>query len=152
VDERLKKAEELSRGKRDLFWHYFFSEELLELDEPNPVGIANLLDRASRGLIAIVTGRPRRLYRATVEQLKRVGIPLERIWRICMRRDNDRRKSPIVKLEMVLELMYEGYEIAEIHDDDEEFLELATKRIPSAELYIYRGTLVEKFRRYRRLL
>ncbi len=138
VRERARRAEELSKGDRELFWRYFFSEDLLELDKPRREGIELLLDRAKKGLIAIVTGRPRKLYRATMKQLTEVcGIPREVIWRIEMRDDRDRRKSYLTKLEKILNILYEGYSVEEVHDDDEELLRAVRRYIPSAKLYLH---------------
>ncbi|RLG87317.1 MAG: hypothetical protein DRO39_00820 [Thermoprotei archaeon] len=140
VTLRLSKAQELARILNRDFWDTFFSEELLSLDTPRRVGIELLRRCLARGLaVAIITGRPRRIYRETVEQLKRIGVDVKFIWRILMRRNNDLRPSPIVKLELVKELVKMGGIVLEIHDDDEEFLRLVKHEIPGAHLYLHIG-------------
>ncbi|HDJ83653.1 MAG TPA: hypothetical protein ENG44_01485 [Desulfurococcaceae archaeon] len=146
VSERLRRAKELSEGSRELFWKYFFSKELIELDKPRDIGIRLLIDRLKMGLVAIVTGRPKSLYYITLKQLKAINIPIEQIWRIEMRRDGDYRKSYIVKLERILNIVYEGYEIAEIHDDEEELLYRARIYLPKTRLYLHKNdSVIELF-------
>ncbi len=137
VRERLQVAEELSKGNRDLFWRYFFSEDLMHLDKSRPIGIKLLLDRLSRGFVAIITGRPESLRHITLKQLRTSGIPVERIWRLDMRPRNDKRKSYRFKLERILSIHYEGFTIAEIHDDDEEVLSAIRRYIPNARLFLH---------------
>ncbi len=147
VNERLRIAEEMSRGNKELFWQYFFSEDLLSLDKPRRIGIDLLLDRAKRGLIAIVTGRPKRLYRATIKQLEEIGIPRNIVWRLEMRDNNDKRKSWIVKTEKILNIVYEGFEVIEIHDDDEEFLRYIKKKLPRTRVFLHRdNNVIELFK------
>ncbi len=142
VGERLRVAMERCGGRKsDRFWNAFFSKELLDLDKPRSVGIELLRDRASKGLIAIVSGRPRKLLSETIKQLEKVcGIPRTLIWRIELREDGDRRPAKIVKLERILNILYEGFEVAEIHDDDIEFLNLARRYLPRTKLYLHTPT------------
>jgi len=142
VSERLRIAMEHCGGKRnDRFWSKFFSKELLSLDSPRSIGIELLKDRASKGLIAIVSGRPRRLENETIKQLVELcRIPRSLIWRLELRDDGDRRPAKIVKLERVLNILYEGFEIAEVHDDDVEFLNLVRRYLPKTKLYLHTPT------------
>jgi len=88
-------------------------------------------------LIAIVTGRPERLRYITLRQLRMLGIPVERIWRIEMRPDGDTRKSPHFKLETILSIYYEGFSIVEIHDDELEVLMAIRRYLPRTKLYLH---------------
>ncbi|NPA97516.1 MAG: hypothetical protein GXO32_07955 [Crenarchaeota archaeon] len=143
VRERLERARSLARSRED-FWRIFFSESLLDLDRPRQVAISMLLDRARRGLVAIVTGRPRRLLRRTIDQLTNLcGVPRSAIWRIEMRGEGDYRPGWVVKLERILGIVYEGYEVAEVHDDDEELLYRLRRHLPRARLYLHRGDSFE---------
>ncbi len=143
VSERLRVARERARS-RNQFWETFFSPQLLELDKPRRVGIDLLLDRARKGLIAIVSGRPRKLLSHTIKQLTHLcGIPAEAIWRIELRDEGDRRPSHVVKLEKVLGIAYEGFSIEEVHDDDEQYLHALRRYLPKARLYLHRGEAYE---------
>lgn len=146
IRERLRLAEELSKGRKDLFWRYFFSEELLALDKPRPIGVQLLLDRLSQGLVAIVTGRPERLRHITLRQLKMLGIPVKQIWRLEMRSNNNTRESTHFKLETILSIYYEGFPIVEVHDDELEVLMAIRRRLPKTKLYLHSGDQVYELR------
>ncbi len=151
VSQRIVLAEELSHGNTSLFWHYFFSEELLQFDRPRRVGIDILLDRINKGIIIIVTGRPSRLRRITVSQLQSIGIPISSIKEIHMRMDNDLRKSYLFKLETIENLLLKGYTILEVHDDDEEFLK-RVRRLTNSKLYLHSNNhIIELSSRYKTL-
>ncbi|MEZ0289533.1 MAG: HAD family acid phosphatase [Sulfolobales archaeon] len=142
VSERYNRAlsEDPSVGRR--FWKIFFSEELLELDKPNPVGVENLRKCLQRGLsVYIVSGRPERLRDATLNQLREIDIDVGRI-RLILRDDRDLRKSFAFKLDIVKRLL-KKYVIREIHDDDLEFLKRVREVLPSeTTLYHYEKDLV----------
>jgi len=145
VSERLK----LALQSND-FWRTFFRKDLLHLDKPRAKGIDILRDRAQRGLIAIVTGRPEFLRKATIQQLRDLGV-YDLVWRIYMRKRRDFRKTKIIKAEIVRQLIIEGFEIVEIHDDEIEVLSYVGKICPGAGLYLHRGNDVEVLRSYRKI-
>ena len=140
VNERFRIAQ-----NSDNFWRTFFSEELLELDRPRKIGIEILRDRAQSGLISIITGRPENLRRATINQLKELNI-YRLIWRIIMRKRNDKRKSYIVKCEALESLINEGYIVMEVHDDDVEVLIHIRRIFPDIKLFLHEGESVIEFR------
>lgn len=146
IRERLRLAEELSKGRKNLFWRYFFSEELLALDKPRLIGIQLLLDRLSRGLVAIVTGRPQRLRHITLRQLKMLGIPVKQIWRLEMQSDSNTRKSIYFKLETILSIYYEGFPVVEVHDDELEVLMSIRRYLPKTRLYLHSNDQVIELR------
>ena len=146
IRERLRLAEELSKGRKNLFWHYFFSEELLALDKPRLIGIQLLLDRLSQGLVAIVTGRPQRLRHITLRQLKMLGIPVKQIWRLEMQSDSNTRKSIYFKLETILSIYYEGFPVVEVHDDELEVLMAIRRYLPKTRLYLHSNDQVIELR------
>ncbi len=144
VTERLRRAHDLSRGNRKLFWDFFFSEELLSLDKPRSVGIKLLIDRARRGRIIIITGRPVRLKEHTLrELLEYTGIKPHAIF---MRRNNDLRASRVVKLELLKRAISLGYEVVEYHDDDEEVLRAIVYEFPEIRLFIHEDNTYRLFR------
>jgi len=145
VSERLK----IALQSND-FWSVFFSKDLLYLDKPRVKGINMLRERAKKGLVAIITGRPEYLRKITIQQLKELGV-YNLIWRIYMRKRGDFRKAKIVKAEAIEQLIVEGYEVIEVHDDDIEVLNYVGKICPNAGLYLHRDNDVEIFRPYREL-
>lgn len=152
VSQRIALAEKLSRGNTSLFWHYFFSEELLQFDRPRRIGIDILLDRIDKGAIIIVTGRPSRLRKITVGQLQSIGIPISSIKEIYMRSNNDLRKSYLFKLETIEDLLLKGYTILEVHDDDEEFLKRIRRKLTNSKLYLhFNNHIIELSSRYKPL-
>ncbi len=151
VSKRFSIAKQYSHGNEREFWKYFFLEELLKYDVPRKIGIELLFDRLNRGRVIIVSGRPKRLRIATLNQLLAVGIPIDKISEILMRKDNDYRRGYIVKEEMIRVLISRGINIVEIHDDDEIFLK-RMKTLLNCRLYHHRGTeVIELFPQTKRL-
>lgn len=145
VSERLKIALQSSD-----FWSVFFSKDLLYLDKPRTKGIEILKERARRGLIVIITGRSEYLRKITIQQLKELEI-YNLVWRMYMRKRGDFRKAKIVKAEAIKQLIVEGYEIVEVHDDEIEVLNYIGKICPYAGLYLHINNDVEVLRPYRKL-
>ena len=143
ISERLKMARELSRGNRELFWRYFFSEELLVLDRPRDIGIKLVVDRSRKGSVIIITGRPSRLRKYTLEEVLRyTGIEPKAIF---MRGNCDYRPSPIVKVELIRRALSLGYDIVEYHDDSEEVLSHIRMEFPEIKLYLHEGYTYRAF-------
>lgn len=150
--ERLRKAlrmaglseddrpKDIDPNRRQLFWKYFLSEDLLNLDKPRDVGIRLLLDRLGKGVVVVLTGRPYRLYKATLDELKRAGIPVDRVI-LIMRPNNDRRSD----LEFKSGVFARIPRLVEVHDDEEKIL-LEAKRIhPEARVILhYNDNYAEK--------
>lgn len=134
ISERLRTANELSKEGYD-FWRLFFSEDLIMLDKPRNVGIELLKDRAKLGSILIITGRPKRLKEITIDQLIRfAGVKPDGIF---MRMDNDYRPSVRLKIELLTRAIKEGYELIELHEDDEEVLKEVKREFPWIKLYLH---------------
>ncbi len=169
VSRRLSIAEQEARGDRNRFWEIFLREDLLDLDMPRKAGIEVLQRCIGRNLeILILTGRPEHLLDKTVEQLSKMGIELGRGIYIIMRpskkaRNRNPYRPPIniprlhemidarsFKVK-VIERVAEIYNIAEIHEDDEEILREVGKRYPGITLYLHVGDSYREYRRARDL-
>lgn len=134
VSERLRRAKELSRNKKE-FWELFFSDELHELDKPRPAGVKAVRDRARRGYIVIITGRPQKLLKVTLKQVVEfTGVKPACIY---MRRTGDMRPSATIKLELLERAIKEGFNIVEYHDDEEEVLKNIMSTYPNITLYLH---------------
>ncbi len=122
------------------FWSTFLREDLLSLDEPREIGVKLLLRKAREGTkIVLVTGRPERLRRATLDQLGKIGIGKKLIDMLLMRKNNDRRPGWIVKVDLIRENL-SGYrnKVVEIHDDEERILRELGILFPNARLYLHK--------------
>ncbi len=155
VSYRLSIAEAEARGDKKLFWQIFLREDLMDLDKPREAGIEAARRCLENGHhVLFLTGRPERLLEKTIEQIQRVGIKLGGNVYIIMRPSSGTRarnsfKPPIsiprlpemidpkvFKLK-VLDEISKIYDIAEIHEDDEEILREAWKRYHNAKLYLH---------------
>ncbi len=137
-NERILVAMELAGDSIKKFWKYFFNEDLFRLDKPREVGIRLLIDRANKGKVVVISGRPKRLLGITKEQLRSFGV-LKYIDRLCLRGNNDFRPSSIYKLEVIKRLINEGSYICEVHDDDEKFLLRLKETYPNIRTYLHIG-------------
>ncbi len=134
--ERVYRAKAM-RGRID-----FYSRELMLLDKPREPGIKALLDRLNQGKVIILTGRPIRVKKQTMDQLSFFGIPLKRIHRIFFR---DTKEDPIQwKKEKLIELSQE-YIICEVHEDEEEVLEMVKRKIPSSRTLLHKGSHILEY-------
>ncbi len=137
-DRRLRIAIELSSALGRDFHELLHDENLMNLDEPRLPGIELLKDRASKGCIVIITGRPVRLKDVTIKQiLDFSGVMPDHI---LMRRNNDRRPSVTVKVELLDKVTGRGVEILEYHDDDADILRAVKERFPWIRLYLHEGS------------
>ncbi len=135
VSERLRIANEMSGGKRNLFWRYFFSEDLIKLDKPRSIGINLVRDRASKGCIVVITGRPKRLRDVTIKEfMEYTGVSPCKVF---MRNNRDYRSSAIIKVELISLALNQGFEIIEFHDDSEEVLRAVKEVYPWMKLYLH---------------
>jgi len=130
---------ELDPRLRQRFWEVFLSEDLLALDRPRSVGIQLLLDRLGRGVVLVLTGRPYRLYRATLRELQGFGVPVDRVV-VSMRPRGDRRRDVEFKASVLARIP----KVAEVHDDELEVLEAARRLHPEARLFLHRGDSYEQ--------
>jgi len=127
-----KDPRDLDAKKRSKFWKLFLSEEYIIYDRPRHIGINLLLDRIEKGHVAIVTGRPSDLKRATLKELKEYGIPVSKI-SFFFRRKGDFRKDYEVKCEIVRSLK----NVVEVHDDSIEVLEHLARFLKNTKLYLH---------------
>jgi len=134
VTERLRVALEVSGGvKNRKFRDTFFDPDLIiRLDKPRPIGIELVRDRARKGCIIVITGRPRRLKDVSMEEF--IKFTEVRPKAIFMRSNRDYRPSCIVKVELVEKALRLNYEIIELHDDDEEVLRSVKNTFPNIRL------------------
>lgn len=155
VSHRLSIAETEARGDKKLFWQIFLREDLMEFDKPREAGIEAVKKCLENGYhVLFLTGRPERLLEKTIEQLRRIEIDLGGNVYIIMRPSSGARArnsfrppvsiprvpemidSKVFKLK-VLDEISKVYDIAEIHEDDEEILREAWKRYHNAKLYLH---------------
>ncbi len=136
VSERLRVAEELSKHRGN-FWDIFFDEELLHLDKPREAVRDLIRSRAARYGLIVITGRPRRLYHITLNQL--MTYYDVRPVRTYMRGNFSRKPPNILKLELIEEALSDGFQIVEYHDDDEEVLRSIKNVYPNIRLYLHEG-------------
>lgn len=141
VNSRLRIAMEKSGGRNRVFWAIFFSEELFELDRPRNIGIQLLREKAEKGEIYIISGRPKRLYNITLDQLRDLGV-LRYVKSIFLRKNNDLRPSHVYKLEVLSNLINKGVNVCEIHDDDEKLIKEVKKLYPGINAYLHVGNEV----------
>jgi len=133
VSDRLRVALRVSGSKSEKFWEIFFDPNLIiRLDKPRDIGVKLVRERARRGCIIVITGRPMRLRDISLQEFLRfTGV---RPRAIFMRRDGDYRPSSIVKTYLVGLAMRYGFEILEFHDDDEEVLRSLRDKYPEITL------------------
>lgn len=135
VSHRLGIAEERSKRRGTSFWDEFFNAELIHLDTPREVARDLVRSRASRGYVVVVSGRPRRLYGVTIEQIATFfGI---RPYRVYMRSEGDYRQSDAVKAELIGKALNDGLDIVEYHDDDLRVLRTVKRGYPHITLYLH---------------
>ncbi|RLE95202.1 MAG: hypothetical protein DRN04_00765 [Thermoprotei archaeon] len=127
-----KDPRDLDIKTRSKFWKLFLSEEYIIYDKPRQVGIDLLLDRIEKGHVAIVTGRPASLKRATLRELKDYGVPVSKI-SFFFRRREDFRKDYEVKFEIIKSLK----NVLEVHDDSIEVLEYLARFLKNTKLYLH---------------
>ena len=109
-------------------------KELLKLDRPRKIGIDLYRDRAQKGAIAVVTGRPRELYEITLQEI--VTFTGRKPDFLFMRENTDKRAPKEVKLNFI-EHLIKKVEIKEIHDDDIALLNELKHRYPYIKLYYH---------------
>ena len=150
VSKRYDIAYKTDPRKGRLFWQTFFSEDLLKYDVPLEIGIQNIFRCVNeKKKVIIISGRPKRLRKATEEQLREIGVLKEVHYQLLfLREDDDYRKSYIYKLEVLKRLARE-YVIEEVHDDDENFLREIERLFPDVKLYLYDNGRAKEFRRQR---
>ncbi len=144
VSQRLATARELAEYYGHDFWEVFFSDELLALDKPRPVGIELVKRAHAEGFhVIIITGRPSRLRGFTLEQvINYTGITPSAIY---MRRNRDRRPAEVVKVELLGEALRDGFEVVEYHDDSEAVLREIRVKYPWVTLFLHIGDTFQKY-------
>ena len=134
---RARKAMELSRALGRDFHEVLHYESLLPLDKPRESGIKLYKNRSKKGLVIIVTGRPKKLLKATINQIVEfTGIKPHYV---LTRSNNDRRPSYKVKADLIALAIKKGMEVIEFHDDDKEVLREIRSRFPWVRLYLHEG-------------
>lgn len=140
IREATLRSERLPESEaRRVFWETFLNPELLRLDRPRLLGIELFRDRVKRYRVLIITGRPERLRRCTIRQLREFGIDPSRILGLLMRSNDDKRPSSVVKRELLERFLDEHPEatVMEVHDDDPESLIEMGKVARQAALYLH---------------
>jgi len=138
VRKRLEKCFEESKGARNkVFWRCFLSPKYMYLDEPNNELIQFVRELKRKGYkIIIVTGRREDTQKeATLEELKRFGIPFDEIY---FRKPNDFRKDYVYKMDIVKKLLEKGYQIDYVYDDSERVCEALARMLPNARVVLYK--------------
>jgi len=139
--EEARRAEALGGSFEDVF----FDEHLIRrLDTPRPAGVEAVRDRARRGRVLVVSARPARLKRVTLEQFIRfTGVePVA----VLLRPPGDFRPAKVVKAERLEEASKKICWVMEHHDDDEDVLTYLASRMPWLRLYLHYGDTYRRFR------
>lgn len=146
VDVRLRlKEAKRAEALGESFEEVFFDESLIKrLDLPRPVGVELVRERASKGRILVVSARPARLRRVTVDEFIRfTGVePLA----VLLRRPGDVRRAGVVKAENLEEAEKKLCWVMEHHDDDKGVLEYLASRLPWLRLYLHYDDGYVRFR------
>ncbi len=136
--ERLKKASTLSQIFKKPLEAFLYTPELLSLDRPRALGVRLFKERARRGHVVVVSGRPQRLYNFTLKEIKEfTGVEP---FKILLRSRNTRSPHYKVKLEHVRRLISSGYEVMEFHDNDMRAINAVKEAFPWIRTYHHIGT------------
>jgi len=132
--ERFKEALKLSLALGIDFWEAFFSEEAARLTKPREVGIKLARERAREGAVVLVSCRPARTRRQTIEEFRAyVGFKPAATY---LRRGGGGGR-PAVKAALLGEALRRGFDIVEYHDDEEEVLKVISSEYPWIRLYLH---------------
>jgi len=105
---------EIDSSLREKFFNLYYSEKYLSYDEPIHENINKALKYYMQNKsLVIVTNRPKKMKKATIDQLIDLGIPYEQIF---MR--NDFHKGLEFKLAIIKLLQLSGYKIYDIMDEE----------------------------------
>ncbi|MEM4584198.1 MAG: HAD family acid phosphatase [Ignisphaera sp.] len=129
---------ELNGERRRRFWEIFLSEKYIILDKPNQLAIELAKKRKSEGYaVVVLTGRPMRLMKKTLEQLDSYGVPYDAV---IFRTENNYTKDHEYKRKVIEEL---GLNVIELHDDSEQ---VCSACVSSAKnIYIWRNLRPEPY-------
>ncbi|MEM1913588.1 MAG: hypothetical protein QW067_10645 [Thermofilaceae archaeon] len=129
---------ELNGERRRRFWEIFLSEKYIELDKPNPPAVELAKKRKSEGYgLVILTGRPLKLLRKTLEQLNSYGVPYDAV---IFRSDGFYGKDHEYKKRALEEL---GLTVVELHDDSESVCSYCAPH--AKNVYIWRNLKPEPY-------
>jgi hypothetical protein len=105
---------EIDSSLREQFFNLYYSEKYLSYDEPIHENIDKALKYYMQNKsLVIITNRPKKMKKATIDQLIDLGIPYEQIF---MR--NDFHKGLEFKLAIIKLLQLSGYKIYDIMDEE----------------------------------
>lgn len=108
----------------------FYDEDIMAEDGLIAAG-KELLDIMNKdGIVVYSTGRHERTRKTTIEWLVKNGLPIRAM---CMRKDNDFRPSPAVKLDHVWEIMKEFGESLESSRGRVYFIDDDPKNVEAVE-------------------
>lgn len=108
----------------------FYDEDIMAEDGLIAAG-KELLDIMNKdGIVVYSTGRPERTRKTTIKWLVKNGLPIRAM---CMRKDNDFRPSPVVKLDHVWEIMKEFGESLELSRGRVYFIDDDPKNVEAVE-------------------
>jgi phosphoglycolate phosphatase-like HAD superfamily hydrolase len=126
----------LSRKERKMFWRVFLSEKYIHMDKPIRESIRELTAAYNMGMgIIILTGRPSKLRRATIEQLDKFGISYHHL---IMRPANIREPDYKLKPKIIGEMISLGLRIMEYHEDDIRIINIVKRKYPWIETCLHR--------------
>uniref|UniRef100_A0A7C4H4Q3 HAD family hydrolase n=1 Tax=Ignisphaera aggregans TaxID=334771 RepID=A0A7C4H4Q3_9CREN len=131
---------ELDEEKKKKFWDIFLSDKYIDLDKPNPQAIELAKKRKSEGYrIVILTGRPMKMMKKTIEQLNKYGVPYDAI---IFRSDGYYAKDYEYKKKVLEEMRLT---VIELHDDSEP---VCSHCAPYAKnIYLWRNQKPELFKK-----
>jgi len=116
---------------------------LLVNGAPSREGVENVRRCVERGLrVAIVSGRRLEEWPRIRSLLKSSGAPVDRIEILALKRSEEDTRE--FKLRIYSEIVAEGLDVAEIHEDDLDLVRKLTSMFPRARIYVYSsGRVVE---------
>jgi phosphoglycolate phosphatase-like HAD superfamily hydrolase len=127
------------QSKRSKVWDVFLSEKYMDLDRLNNAVLGGIRRALKHGLgIVILSGRPERMIRKTLEMLRKNGIDFDLA---VFRAEGNYARDREFKVETLKKL---GLRVEEIHDDVEDVITAIQELYPNVRGYLWRGGKIEK--------
>ena len=147
VSEKVQAAKELAKTKGLNWKTLLHSKELLSLDRPRKLGVEILRDRLRKGSVIFITGRPERLRKKTLEELRRfTGIEKPILITAPRIKGAGLISRKLIAFRKAAEICQE---VVEYHDDDENVLRAVRVEYPTIDLFLHENSSVKIFSIYK---